>query len=115
LFFFSRLRQNEGLELNSKSSNILTDKATIHLIYFQAHNDQKQLATALDLSTKSYAIDPKNQNTLFKLSAVYFMKKDCTIALKYYNESKALGGKSLTQEYIQAIEKSCGSKQTFGL
>ena len=101
---------NEGLELNPKSSNILTDKATIHLIFFQAHNDQKELATALDLFTQSYDIDPKNQNTLFKLSALYFMKKDCTNALKYYNECKALGGKPLTQEYIKAIEKSCGSK-----
>lgn len=106
---------SEGLELNPKSSNILTDIATIHVIFFQTHNDQKELATALDLFTKSYAIDPKNQNTLFKLSNVYFMKEDCNNALKYYNECKALGGKPLTKEYIQDIEKSCENKQNFGL
>lgn len=101
---------NEGLELNPKSSNILTDKATIHIVFFQEHNDQKELATALDLFTQSYAIDPKNQNTLFKLSVFYFMKKDYPNALKYYNECKALGGKPLTKEYIQEIEKIAGTK-----
>jgi tetratricopeptide (TPR) repeat protein len=101
---------NEGLELNPQSSNILTDMATIHMVSFQTHNDPKELSTAIDLFTRSYAIDPKNQNTLFKLSAVYFMKKDCTNALKYYNECKALGGKPLTKEYIQAIEKGCANK-----
>lgn len=101
---------NEGLKLNPKSSNILTDKATIHLVLFQTHNDPKELSTAIDLFTQSYAIDPKNQNTLFKLSAVYLMKRDCKNALKYYNECKELGGNPLTKEYIQAIEKSCGNQ-----
>ena len=101
---------NEGLELNPRSSNILTDKGTIHFALFQPHHDQKELSAAADLFRQSYAIDPKNQNTLFKLSVVYFIKNDCNNALKYYKECKALGGKPLTQEYIQAIEKSCGNK-----
>lgn len=100
---------DEGLALNPESSNILTDKATIHLVVFQTHNDQKELSTAIDLFTQSYVIDPKNQNTLFKLSIAYFMKNDCKNALKYYNECKALGGKPLTKEYIRAIEKKCGN------
>jgi tetratricopeptide (TPR) repeat protein len=107
--FDNALKQlNEGLKLNPKSSNILTDLGTIHCVLFQAHNDQKQLIQALDFFNQSYAVDPGNQNTLFKLSAVYLMKKDCSNALKYYNECKALGGKPLTDEYVEAIEKSCG-------
>lgn len=101
---------DEGLVLNPESSNIITDQATIHLVHFQTKKDEKELSTALRLFTKSYIIDAKNQNTLFKLSVVYFLKGDCYNALKYYHECKALGGNPLTREYIQAIEKNCAGK-----
>jgi len=101
---------DEGLLLNPKSSKIITDKATIHLTLFQSRNDPKELAIANDLFTQSYLIDPENQVTLFKLSISYFLKNDCENALKYYRECKALGGRSLSPEYIQAIDKMCANK-----
>lgn len=101
---------NEGLTLNPYSSNILTDKATIYYAKFPVSNDPKDLSLALDLLNQSYEIDSKNQNTVFKLSVVYFMKKDCKNALKYYDECVALGGRPITKEFTKAIQEVCGKK-----
>jgi tetratricopeptide (TPR) repeat protein len=101
---------NEGLLLNPKNTNILTDIATIHMVNFQNTKDDKEVVKAIDLFKQSYVIDPKNQNTLFKLSAAYFMKNDCKEALKYYKECKSLGGKPISKQYIDAIESGCKIK-----
>jgi len=101
---------NEGLILNPNSSNILTDKATIYYAKFQTSNDPKDLSAALDLLNQSYKIDSTNQNTLFKLSVVYLMKKDCKNALKYYDECNILGGKPITKEFTKALQELCGKK-----
>lgn len=101
---------NEGLALNPKNANILTDKASIHLILSEADESGKELASATDLFTRSYAVNPRNQNTLFKLSAIYLMEGDCKKALKYYKEGKALGSKLITKEFTNAIEQGCPIK-----
>lgn len=98
---------DEGLLLNPKSSNILTDKATVYMTKFNQEQDPKDLALAIDLFKASYEIDPKNQNTLFKLSVCYFLKADCENARKFYEQCKLLGGKPLTKEYTEALDKAC--------
>jgi tetratricopeptide (TPR) repeat protein len=98
---------NEGLKLNPKSTKILTDIATIHMALFQNTNDEREFGKAINLFKQSYAIDPKNQNTVYKLSGAYLMKNDCNKALKYYNECKSLGGKPITKEYVDAIAVGC--------
>jgi Tfp pilus assembly protein PilF len=98
---------DEGLKLNAKSSNILTDKATAYMTrYMKSHSD-KDFNLAINNFKQSYSIDPKNQNTLFKMSACYFEKGDCDNAWKYYNECKALGGRPITKEYTEALIKGC--------
>ena len=97
----------EGLLINPANSNILTDKATIFLTKFQSSNNIEELDKAIDLFEKSYSADPKNQNTLFKVSVCYFMKKDCSQAWKYYNECKELGGKPITKGYTEALIHNC--------
>jgi tetratricopeptide (TPR) repeat protein len=104
------LRQYEkGLAINPSSSNILTDKATINFMAYQRNNDKSKLNIALNLLNQSYKIDPKNQNTTFKLSVCYFLNNDCANAVKYYNECKALGGQPITQGYTDALKKSCNN------
>jgi tetratricopeptide (TPR) repeat protein len=98
----------KGLSINPSSANILTDKATIYLTRFQAAGDKIALDSATSIFTKSYNIDSKNQNTLFKLSACFFIAGDCSNALKYFQECKALGGRPVTAEYTEAIGKKCG-------
>jgi len=98
---------DEGLKLNDNSSNILTDKASIYFTKYMNSQDEKDYNSAIALFKKSYFIDPKNQNTLFKTSACYFVKKDCNNAWKYYNECKQLGGKPITKEYTEALIQGC--------
>lgn len=106
--FENALKQyEEGLLINPASSNILTDKATIYLTKFQSSNDSEELDLAIELFEKSYSVDPKNQNTLFKVSVCYFMKNECGRAWKYYNECKELGGKPITKGYTEALTQNC--------
>jgi tetratricopeptide (TPR) repeat protein len=104
----SALKQyNEGLLIDRQNSKILTDKATVYLTLYEAKSDKDQLIKAIDLFNDSYTIDPKNQNTLYKLSVAYFYQGDCANAKKYYNECKALGGKNITPAYATALRKKC--------
>ncbi|MCC8425933.1 M48 family metallopeptidase [Mucilaginibacter sp. UR6-11] len=98
---------DKGLAINPNSSNILTDKATIYTGYFVIKHDKNDLNNAINLFTKSYKMDPVNQNTLFKLSVAYFYKQDCVNALKYYNECDKLGGQPIPPGYADALKKQC--------
>ncbi|MGS0748310.1 tetratricopeptide repeat protein [Halpernia sp. GG3] len=106
--FENALKQyDEGLKLNPKSSKILTDKATIYMTGNLTNNRDKDSNLALKLFNQSYNLDPKNQNTLFKMSACYFFKNDCKNALRYYNECQKLGGEPITSEYKKALASKC--------
>ncbi|MCW2263984.1 MULTISPECIES: tetratricopeptide repeat protein [Sphingobacterium] len=106
--FESAMQQyDEGLKLNANSSNILTDKATVYMTRFMENHGDKDFNLAINNFKKSYSIDPKNQNTLFKMSVCYFVKNDCENAWKYYNECIKLGGKPITKEYTEALTQGC--------
>ncbi len=97
----------KGLKINPKSSSILTDKATVYLTKFNTLGGKVNLDSATNIFKRSYLADPKNQNTLFKLSVCYFMSDNCKDALKYYEECKVLGGQPITKEYTEALNKKC--------
>ncbi|WP_028980839.1 tetratricopeptide repeat protein [Sporocytophaga myxococcoides] len=105
-----------GLSKDDRNSKIMTDLATCYMIeYYNLSQNEPgkanaKLDTAIDILTKSYKIDKKNQNTLFKISACYLNKKDCSSALKYYNECLKLGGDPITEEYKAAIKDLCDNK-----
>lgn len=106
--FKNALKQyDEGLVLNPNSSNIITDKASVYMANYNLDNKAENLDKAINLFKKSLAIDDKNQNTLFKLSACYFYKNDCKNALAYYNKCMKFGGKPVTEEYTKAISQMC--------
>jgi len=103
------LKQFEkGLSINPKSSNILTDKATIQMTFYENNHNIADLNTAIGIFNQSYKIDPSNQNTLFKLSAAYYYKKDCLNARRFYNECMKLGGQQISPGYAEALNKLCG-------
>jgi Tfp pilus assembly protein PilF len=103
----AHVQYDEGLTINPKSSNLLTDKATLHMLSYNQNNKASDLKTAIQLFEKSYAIDPKNENTLFKLSVAYFLKSDCSNAKRYYTECKEIKCKSITQEYESSLTEKC--------
>jgi tetratricopeptide (TPR) repeat protein len=98
---------DEGLKIDPENSKIITDKATIYMVNYQKTNNNSNLKKAIVLFEQSYGLDSKNQNTLFKLSVSYFLNDDCKKAKKYYKECMALGGKSVTQEYTNALNEKC--------
>jgi tetratricopeptide (TPR) repeat protein len=98
---------DDGLRLDPNNSKIITDKATIYLIDFQKNNDTNKLKDAIRLFEQSYALDSKNQNTLFKLSVSHFLNNDCKKARRYYNECITLDGRPVTQEYTKALNQRC--------
>lgn len=106
----------EGLLLDSQNTHLLTDYGTYFMDQYYGLQpiDEKsallQLDSAISYMTKSYQIDMKDQNTTFKLSVCYYLKKDCENAWKYYNECFALGGQPITEEYTKALKDGCNNK-----
>jgi tetratricopeptide (TPR) repeat protein len=117
----------EGLSTNPKNTHLLTDYATYFMSqYFilieMQNNDiiknvkdqaKNYLDSALTYLNKSYQIDPKDQNTTFKLSTTYYYKDDCDNAWKFYNECKVLGGQPITNDitYTKDLKKKCKRKK----
>lgn len=98
---------DKGLNINPRSSVILTDKATLYFMEFQRNQNATKLNTAIELLTTSYRIDAANMNTTYKLSICYFLKKDCTNAWKFYNECMKWGGKPIEEGYTETLKKQC--------
>lgn len=106
--FESAIEQyDEGLKINPKSSDILTDKATIYVSKYDKSESAADLKMATSLFKQSYKFDPKNQNTLFKMSVLYYITDDCVNAKRYFLECKKLGGKQITPGYEEALYKKC--------
>ena len=99
-----------GLAINPNSSNILTDKATIFLNLYHNNQNIDYQKKALEMFNRSYQINPLNQNTLFKLSAVYYYNNDCPNAKRFYKECLKLGGTPIPPGYADALNKQCPDK-----
>ena len=106
----------EGLQIDPDNTHLLTDYGTYFMAQYYALesvNKEKALQnldTAITYMTKSYKIDPTDQNTTFKLSTLYWNKDDCDNAWKYYDECKSLGGQPITEAYTKDLEKKCKQK-----
>ena len=99
---------DEGLSRDPKASGLMADQATSYIAMFASGHALNDREKALSLFKASYAIDPRNQLTVYKLSRFYFMLKNCEMAVKYYKECLNLGGQSITQDYKDALKSTCG-------
>lgn len=106
----------EGLTVNPKNTNILTDYGTYFMSRYYGLQplDEKIALTHLDSAmiylNKSFQLDKTNPNTSFKLSACYYQKKDCKNALIYYNKCKSVGGQPITEDFTIALTQQCKIK-----
>jgi len=107
----------EGLNIEPESTHLLTDYGTYFMIqyYGQKPIDEESalnsLDTAISYMTRSYKLDPEDQNTTFKLSILYWIKGDCSNAWKYYDECLKYGGEPITEEYTIDLKKKCKRKK----
>ena len=106
----------EGLKIDPDNTHLLTDYGTYFMANYYAlepadkKNALQNLDTAIKYMTRSYILDPTDQNTTFKLSTLYWNKGDCNNAWKYYKECKVLGGQPITEAYTKDLEKKCQLK-----
>jgi len=102
-----------GLSINPQNTHLLTDYATYfmgqyyNLESFSPKDALLNLDSAITYMKESYELDPKDQNTIFKLSICYWNKSDCENAWKYYDACKKLGGQVITEDYTSDLKKKC--------
>jgi len=103
----------EGLSINLQNTHLWTDYGTCFLAQYynlQSYDENYALPyldSAITFMTKSYQIDPTDQNTTIKLSICFWNKGDCYNAWKYYDICKALGGQPITEEFTKDLQKKC--------
>lgn len=96
-----------GLKIDSLNTHLWTDYATMRLAQYYRLDYEEALDTAIICLERSYSLDPKDVNTVTKLSICYWNKRNCPEAWKYYDEAMALGGKPITEAFKKDMEKRC--------
>src|SRR5688572_5950305 len=96
-----------GLKIDSTNTHLWTDYATIFLGQYYRLETEESLDKAIQYFEKSYKLNPKDVNTVYKLSISYWNKNDCKNAWKYYDEAVALGEKPITEAYTSDLKKRC--------
>jgi tetratricopeptide (TPR) repeat protein len=96
-----------GLKIDSTNTHLWTDYATMRLAQYYRLDYEEGLDTAIIYLHKSYLINPKDVNTVYKLSICYWSKNKCKEAWKYYDECIALGGQPITEEFKRDMLKLC--------
>jgi tetratricopeptide (TPR) repeat protein len=109
----ARTQYLQGLRVDPENTHILTDYSSYFLAQYYGLQSLSlrealiNLDSSISYLNKSYKLDPKDQNTSFKLSVSYLNKGDCSNAWKYYNTCKALGGSPITDEFTTELESKC--------
>jgi len=111
----AREQYDKGLKIDPKHSEILTDYGTTYMgdFYQNFDTDKKlafqKLALAKDFLDKSYKIDDKNSNTVYKLSIVNMYLDNCKEAWKYLKKAKQMKNPNVTEAYEKELITKCGS------
>jgi tetratricopeptide (TPR) repeat protein len=117
----AKQQYDDGLFMDSTNTHLMTDLATYYMEQFYMTiqmpvndivKDPKAQAkdfidSAIHYLSKSYKLDSKDVNTVYKLSICYWNIENCDNAWKYYDEAVALGGKPITEEYTKDLKKRC--------
>jgi hypothetical protein len=113
----AKRQYEDGLLFQPDNTHLLTDYGTYFMAqyYGQQPTGEKKAKSNLDSAliylNKSYQLDNKDQNTLYKLSICYWLKDDCNNAWKYYDECKLLGGQPITEDFTNDLAKKCKRKK----
>lgn len=103
----ARNQYDKGLAINSNHSEILTDYGTTYLGDYYNQDDEKLLEPALNYLEKSYEIDDKNSNTIYKLSIVNMYLNKCKEANRYFKEAKKMKNPNITEAFELELNEKC--------
>ena len=117
----AKKQYEDGLSIDATNTHLLTDLGTYYMEQYyltiqMPANDiikdpkaqaKEYINSAINYLHKSYAINPKDVNTVYKLSISYWNNNDCQNAWKYYDDCVALGGRPITEEYTADLKKRC--------
>ncbi len=123
-FDLAKVQYETGLSIDPNNTHLMTDQGTYFMQQHAAmemmpanefvknpkQEARKLMDSALYWLNKSYALNPNDANTSYKLSICYYNIQDCGNAWKYYDACKSLGGAPITDEYTKDLEKLCKKK-----
>jgi tetratricopeptide (TPR) repeat protein len=110
----AREQFDKGLLKNPKHSKMLTDYGTTYLgdYYNSVNTDPKEAIEKLDNSVKylekSYSIDEKNSDTIYKLSIINMYLGNCKKANKYLEKADKMKNPNITEEFKAKLKQKCG-------
>lgn len=96
-----------GLSKDSFNHHLWTDLATVYSTRAQENKDTVALKTAIQYLQKSYAIEPGDVNTVYKLSVTHYLMGNCKEAKRYFEECVKMGGQRITPAFRVALEDDC--------
>ena len=110
----AREQYDKGLELNPKNSEILTDYGTTYLgdYYNQIEKDSNNSAEFLKMAnaylSRSFEINEKDSNTIYKLSIIKMYLGECKEAKSLLKKAKKMGNPNVTESYESELKQKCG-------
>lgn len=109
----ARMQYDKGLKINSEHSEMLTDYGTTYLgDFYNNIESNKELANerlriAEKYLNKSYKIDNKNSNTIYKLAVINMYLENCKEAWKYLKSAKKMKNPNVTSAFEIELKTKC--------
>ncbi len=108
----------QGLSIDPANTHLLTDYGTYFMgQYYElkqaghVSDAMKNLESAITYLDRSFKVDNKDQNTVYKLSICYWLKDDCEKAWQFYDNCQELGGQPITAQYTDDLKKKCKKRK----
>lgn len=109
----AREQYEKGLALNPKHSQILTDYGTTYLgDYYQSldnneENPNQFLIKANEFLERSFEINQKDSNTIYKLSIVKMYLGECKEAKGLLKKAKKMNNPNVTESFEKELNEKC--------
>lgn len=109
----AREQYDKGLGLNPNNSAILTDYGTTYLgDYYSATETNKTYSIELikkanDFLSRSFKINKKDSNTIYKLSIVKMYLGECKEAQSLLKKAKKMKNPNVTESYERELKQKC--------
>jgi tetratricopeptide (TPR) repeat protein len=110
----AREQFDKGLSINPNHPKMLTDYGTTYLgDYYNTVNSnpkkaKENLKNSVKYLEKSYSIDERNSDTIYKLSIINMYLGNCKKANKYLDKADKMKNPNITEEFKAELKQKCG-------